>query len=79
MTKLHCVKSIQEKRKSFKWELTDATHNPLVCDGGNEVGVGLGASVLLWLHHAVGILIKGNGWKSDITDCVSYKEKSQAN
>lgn len=61
ITKLHSVKSIGEKRRSFKRVLTDATHNPLVCDGGNKVGVGLGAGVLLWLQHVVGILIKDNG------------------
>lgn len=49
------------KRKSLRPELTDATHDPLVCDGGNEVGVGLGAGVRLWSQHAVGILIKDNG------------------
>lgn len=78
VTKLNSVKSIGEKRKSFKRELTDATHNPLVCDGGNEVGVDLGAAVPLWLHHVVGILIKDNGWKSEIPDCVSYKKKGRA-
>lgn len=41
--------------------LTDTSHNPLVGDGGNKVGVGLGTSVLLWLHHAVGILKRKGG------------------
>lgn len=68
MTKLNSV----EKTKCYKAELTDAAHNPLVCDGGNEVGVGLGAGVLLGLHHAVGILKTDSGEKSEITDCVSY-------
>lgn len=41
---------------NFKRLLTDASNNPLVCDGGNKVRVSFGASIFLRLQHVVGIL-----------------------
>lgn len=35
---------------------THTSHDPLVGDGGDQVGVCLGAGVALWLHHVVGVL-----------------------
>lgn len=65
------------KSKSFKQELTDATDKPLVCDRGNKVGVGKGASVLLWLHYVVRILVKDNGYISEMTEGGLQEKKKQ--
>lgn len=48
----------EEARTAFNLKilLTDASNNPLVCDGGNKVRVSFGASIFLRLQHVVGIL-----------------------
>lgn len=56
------IRSRKTVPKLYRTEtLTDASHNPLVGDGGNQVRVRLGAGEALGLQHVVGILQGGRG------------------